>query len=57
MLVVEPVEELLYKCGYNGDGAPAISFKLDNPRGLTGDNNGNLYIANYGGNFICYTKL
>ncbi len=38
------------KCGYNGDGAPAVSFKLDNPRGLTGDNNGNLYIANYGGN-------
>ena len=33
----------------SGDGGPAISAHLDGPRGITGDNQGNLYVAEENG--------
>jgi len=33
------------QCGYDGDGAPATSFKLNLPHGLALDRSGDLYIA------------
>jgi sugar lactone lactonase YvrE len=36
----------------DGDGGPALSAHLDKPRGITGDNNGNLYVAEEHGSRI-----
>jgi sugar lactone lactonase YvrE len=33
----------------SGDGGPAINAHLDGPRGITGDDNGNLYVAEENG--------
>jgi sugar lactone lactonase YvrE len=38
--------------GYNGDGGPAKWAQLDTPYQIALDNNGNLYIADYGNNRI-----
>ncbi|MDO9377181.1 MAG: NHL repeat-containing protein [Ferruginibacter sp.] len=38
--------------GSSGDGSDALSAALNNPRGVTVDPNGNLYIADYGNNRI-----
>ena len=36
----------------DGDGGPISAAKLDKPRGITGDNNGNLYVAEEHGSRI-----
>jgi sugar lactone lactonase YvrE len=36
----------------DGDGGPALSAHLDEPRGITGDNNGHLYVAEENGSRI-----
>ena len=33
------------KCGYSGDGGPAVSAELDDPKGIAFDASGNLYFA------------
>ena len=38
--------------GYNGDGIPAVSAKLNQANGIAVDHIGNLYIADYGNNRI-----
>ena len=41
----------------DGDGGLAVNAHLDQPRGITGDNNGNLYIAEEHGSRIRRIKL
>ena len=36
----------------DGDGGPASAAHLDKPRGITGDNQGNLYVAEEHGSRI-----
>jgi len=38
--------------GYNGDGIPATSASLDDPRGLTLDAAGNIFFADFGNNRV-----
>jgi len=38
--------------GYSGDGGPAAAACLNNPRGVTVDASGNIYIADYGNHCI-----
>jgi trimeric autotransporter adhesin len=38
--------------GYSGDSGPATAAQLNNPVGVCGDVNGNIYIADYGNNVI-----
>jgi trimeric autotransporter adhesin len=38
--------------GYSGDNGPATNAQLNNPVGVCGDANGNIYIAEYGNNVI-----
>jgi sugar lactone lactonase YvrE len=38
--------------GYNGDGAVATAAELTHPDGVAFDNNGNLYIADYGNHVV-----
>jgi sugar lactone lactonase YvrE len=41
----------------DGDGGPAINAHLDKPRGITGDNQGNLYVAEEHGSRIRRIRL
>ncbi len=36
------------EAGFSGDGGPALGARLDRPRGLARDNQGNLYVADSG---------
>ncbi|MFL3025323.1 MAG: LamG-like jellyroll fold domain-containing protein [Candidatus Neomarinimicrobiota bacterium] len=38
--------------GFSGDGGPAVLAQIDGPRGVTGDNVGNLYLSEGNGNRI-----
>lgn len=39
-------------CSYNGNGSPATSYELDQPRGIAVDGNGNIYIGDTLNNLV-----
>ena len=40
------------RCGFSGDGGPAVSARLNNPAGIAVDSGGRLYIADSGNSVI-----